>query len=370
MMKIGELFSAGFAMRPGIFCVAACFAGVIAAAAMAQDAPRAADESMRGRGTDASGVRLVTEETDAAIDEGLRWLADQQHEDGSFWSGSQYRHEVAVTALAGMAFISDGHLPNKGRYGAEVARAVDFILASARPDGLIHNPDSASYGPMYGHGFSTLFLAEVYGTTPRKEIRRVLENAVKLIVVSQNDEGGWRYEPDSRDADISVTVCQVMALRAARNAGLAVPTETIDRAIAYVTKCQNSDGGFMYRLTRRGTSLFPRSAAGVVALQSAGIYEGPEIEKGLAYLMRHLPRPRIIPYQSNYYYGHYYAVQAMWQAGGEMWLRWYPAIRDELLDQQQTNGSWLDRSVCDEYGTAMALIILQIPNNYLPIFQR
>lgn len=337
----------------------------------------AQDESQaRDRSADASGKRLVTPETQQAITGGLAWLAERQHEDGSFWSGPQYRREVAVTALAGMAFLSDGHLPNKGRYGRQVSQAIEFLLSRSQPNGLIYDRESASYGPMYGHGFSTLFLAEVYGTTPDERIRSALASAVQLIIASQNEEGGWRYQPDSVEADISVTVCQVMALRAARNCGIAVPKETIDRAVDYVERCQNADGGFMYQLTRRGESAFPRSAAGVVALQSAGVYEGRVIEKGLAFLMRHLPRRGVFHYQSNYYYGHYYAVQAMWQAGGGDWERWYAAIRDEVLEQKRPDENsdqsvyWPDVTVCDEYGTAMALLILQMPNNYLPIFQR
>ncbi len=331
------------------------------------------DDPERGRAADASGQRLVTPETQRSIDRGLAWLAARQHEDGSFWSGPQYRREVAVTALAGMAFLSDGHLPNRGRYGRNVARAVDFLVARSQPNGLIYDDESAAYGPMYGHGFATLFLAEIYGTTPDEKVRKVLAAAVKLIVESQNksgeSRGGWRYQPHSTDADVSVTVSQVMALRAARNCGLVVPKETVDLAVDYVKRCQNSDGGFMYQLSRRGESLFPRSAAGIVALQSAGIYDGREVEKGLAYLMRHLPRRGFFRLQTHYFYGHYYAAQAIWQDGGERWERWYPAIRDELLDRQNVEGYWPDQ-VCDEYGTAMALLVLQMPNNYLPIFQR
>ena len=59
----------------------------------------------------------------------------------------------------------------------------------------------------------------------------------------------------------------------------------------------------------------------------------------------------------------------MWHAGGDHWPKWYPAIRDVLLRLQQDDGSWMD-PICPEYGTAMACIILQMPNNYLPIFQR
>ena len=188
---------------------------------------------------------------------------------------------------------------------------------------------------MYGHGFATLFLAEVYGMSSEQTLREKLVRAVDLIVNTQNDEGGWRYQPKRQDADISVTICQVMALRAARNAGLFVPNETIDRCIDYVKRSQNADGGFMYKLTAPGDSRFPRTAAGVVALYSAGIYEGEEIDKGLDYLMKQLPEAKAVQLEAYYFYGHYYAVQAMWQAGGDHWQRWYPAIRDALLARQR-----------------------------------
>ena len=158
-----------------------------------------------------------------------------------------------------------------------------------------------------------------------------------------------------------------MTDHAARNAGIYVPNETIDKCIEYVKKSQNDDGGFMYML-QGGPSAFPRSAAGVVALYSAGIYEGKEVEKGLEYLLRHVPRGGFSR-ESHYFYGHYYAVQAMWHAGGGNWQSWYPAIRDELIERQREDGSWMD-AICAEYGTGMACIILQMPNNYLPIFQR
>lgn len=118
-----------------------------------------------------------------------------------------------------------------------------------------------------------------------------------------------------------------------------------------------------------GQSAFPRSAAGVVALFSAGIYEGPEIERGLAYLNRYSPRGPAIGADGYFFYGHYYAVQAMWQVGGERWERWYPAIRNVLVERQQADGSWAD-PVSSDYGTAMATIVLQMPDNSVPIFQR
>ena len=316
-----------------------------------------------------SAAEFITDETDAAIQKGLGFLANQQKDDGSFGSGG-YSHDVAVAGLAGMAFMAGGSTPGRGEYGLNVERCIDYILDNCQESGYINVPGSGSHGPMYGHGFATLFLAEVYGMTKRAEVRDKLSAAIQLIIDTQNSDGGWRYQPIKRDADLSVTICQVMALRAARNAGLFVPHNTIDECVKYVKRSQNADGGFMYMI-QGGQSAFPRSAAGVVALYSAGIYEGPEVERGLKFLMENLPNSGrgIGRGESHYFYGHYYAVQAMWHAGGEYWRRWYPAIRDELVARQQGDGSWTD-SICKEYGTAMATIVLQIPNNFLPIFQR
>jgi uncharacterized protein YfaS (alpha-2-macroglobulin family) len=191
---------------------------------------------------------------------------------------------------------------------------------------------------------------------------------VRLIIDTQNNEGGWRYQPVKADADLSVTICQINALRAARNAGIYVPKETVEACIRYVKQSQNSDGGFRY-MTQTGVSAFPRSAAGIVALYSAAEYDGKEIDAGIAYLKQYMPEIKFGQRYSHYFYGHYYAAQAMWIRGGEDWMTWYPAIRDELIRKQLAQGFWQD-NVSHEYGTAMALIILQMPNNVLPIFQR
>ena len=314
-----------------------------------------------------TAAEFITPEASRSIDRGLAFLSLKQQRDGAF-GPTRYSRNVAVAALGGMAFMSAGSTPGRGPHGHEVNKCVDFVLEHTQDSGFITVEGAASHGPMYGHGFATLFLAEAYGMTMRTDIREKLGNAIDLIVKTQNNEGGWRYQPQRRDADISVTICQVMALRAARNAGLYVPHETIDRCIDYVKRSQNSDGGFMYMI-QGGQSAFPRSAAGVVALYSAGIYEGKEIERGLEYLMQFIPRNSAFNRESHFFYGHYYAVQAMWHAGGKFWAQWYPAIRDALVARQREDGSWMD-SISPEYGTAMACVILQMPNNYLPIFQR
>lgn len=306
-----------------------------------------------------------------AIEKGLKYLASNQQEDGTF-SGRGYGRNAAVVALSGMAWLASGSTPGRGPFGEQVGRVADYLLDHCDENGFISVEGAMSHGPMYEHGFATLFLAEVYGMSPRDDVREKLARAIDLIVRTQNNEGGWRYQPRRADADISVTICQIMALRAARNAGISVPHTTVDHCIEYVKQCQNADGGFRYMLQGGGESAFPRSAAGVVALYSAGVYEGQEVERGLAYLDRYLPsgeRRGMLSQDGHFFYGHYYAVQAMWQADGERWNRWYPAIRELLVSRQQQDGSWMD-PVGVEYGTAMATIILQMPDNSVPIFQR
>ncbi|MFP6751419.1 MAG: prenyltransferase/squalene oxidase repeat-containing protein [Pirellulaceae bacterium] len=310
---------------------------------------------------------IMTMETKSAIKRGLGFLAAQQNEEGSFGS-SGYARNAAVCSLAGLAILASGNTPRRGVHGETVDRLLQYILAQASDSGFIAVIDKATQGPMYDHGFATLFLAQVYGMSSRRDIRAVLKKAVQLIIDTQNTEGGWRYQPERKDADLSVTICQVTALRAARDVGIFVPVETIDRSIAYVKRAQNSDGGFMYTL-EGGESAFPRTAAGVVSLYNAGIHEGQEIESGLAFLQKNAPRPGEFDQSPHFLYGQYYATQAWWYAGGERWKRWYLSLRDPLVSAQAEDGSWLDK-IGVEYATAICCLILQMPNNYLPIFQR
>ncbi|WP_422926050.1 prenyltransferase/squalene oxidase repeat-containing protein [Singulisphaera sp. PoT] len=313
-------------------------------------------------------AEMITPETERAINNGLAWLSKTQNSDGSFGNGT-YRGNIAVTSLAGLAFMASGSSPGRGPYGPHIDKALMYVMENTSPSGFISVPSVSTHGPMYSHGFGTLFLAEAYGMTRRPEIREKLQKAVRLIIDTQNNEGGWRYQPVRRDADISVTICQINALRAARNSGLFVPKDTVENCIRYVKQSQNPDGGFRYML-QGGASAFPRSAAGVVALYSAAVYDAKEVEAGIAYLKQYMPEIKLGSRYSHYFYGHYYAAQAMWIRGGDDWNTWFPAIRDELVRRQSSaSGSWTD-SICNEYGTAMALIILQMPNNYLPIFQR
>lgn len=384
--------------RPGAIAALGLAVGLIARLAAAQDpappaappaapqdlpAARPADAPARPAGPAKEGggfvearqgdvpegaAEQVTPETDQAIERGLAWLAKSQNADGSFGSGG-YRGNIAVTSLAGLAFMGNGSSPGRGPYGAQIDKALVYVMNCTAPSGFISVPNAGTHGPMYSHGFGALFLAEAYGMSRRPELREKLTNAIRLIIDTQNGEGGWRYQPVRADADISVTICQINALRAARNAGIFVPKETVDNCIRYVKLTQNADGGFRY-MSQPGASAFPRSAAGVVALYSASVYEAKEVERAVDYLKQFMPEIKFGQRFSHYFYGHYYAAQAMWIRGGADWNTWYPAIRDELVRRQtKPSGFWPD-SICPEYGTAMALIILQMPNNYLPIFQR
>lgn len=333
---------------------------------------------------------MITPHADDAIAKGLAYLARMQNGDGTF-GRSNYRWNVAVTSLAGLAFMAGGHQPGRGKYGQTVARALRAVIDTSSqtgggfpgqgtwPAGFLHHPRDTAHGPMYGHGFATLFLAEALGMIPDAalagQVRDTLDKAIAVILGSQNDQGGWRYFPNRREADISVTICQIMALRSAHNAGIYVPKLIVDRCVEYVRACRDRiSGSFNYQIGFNvgPSNPFHRTAAGVCALYSAGIYQGEEIEQGLRFLVNNRVSCGGYPPRDMYYfYGHYYAVQAMWTAGGAYWSDWFPVIRDELTAPAMTmaDGSWYD-AICAEYATAMACIILQVPNNYLPILQK
>lgn len=324
-------------------------------------------------------VNHMTPEAQKAVDRGLAYLAVHQAADGSFGDRPSLERNVAITALAGLAFVAGGHTPGRGLHGKSVTRAIEYILSqeSRSIPGFLYREVTSTHGPMYSHGFGTMFLAEVHGLIDDKElagrVRATLTRAVNLILLAQNNEGGWRYRPVKEAADVSVTICQIMALRSARNAGLAVPKQAADKCAEYVRACQTPEGGFNY-FRHGGGVAFPRSAAGLCALYSAGQYQGKEIDRAISYLKRFKPRPGSTreQFDVHFYYGHYYAAQAFWTAGEPHWSDWFPAIRDALVERRQlrSDGAWVDVNYGQDYATALACIILQIPNNYLPILQK
>ena len=338
---------------------------------------RKQDDAVGPKVTLKSVGELVTGDTRKAISRGLERLAQKQvtggRGSGAFGTGG-YAGGVAVTALSGLAFLCSGSTPVSGRYASNIRACTEFILRNCRDSGYIaENDQTRKFSNMYGHGYAMLYLSQIYGMSRRSAVEKKLATAVKMTCKIQNRLGGWRYQPVVQDADLSITICQVMALRAAHNAGMQVSNEVREKTIKYVESCQNPDGSFHYT-ERGGRTTVALTAAGVVSFYSAGIYEGPKIDKALKWLYDHRPgkaRGQVVS-PMNYYYAHYYAVQAMWHAQiqrPDYWNAWYPLIRDELLEKRSaSDNTWPDQKVGPEFGTAMACIILQIPFNYVPVF--
>lgn len=320
-----------------------------------------------------------------AVERGLAWLASVQKANGSWvcrvghklyeqYEGEEGEH-VGVTALACMAFMAAGNTPGRGPYGAVVDRALGFVLSCVRDeDGYITHDGTR----MYSHAFATMFLAEVYGMTKRRDVRIKLQRSVNLLVNAQCENGGWRYSPIPVDADLSVTVSTVQALRAARNVGLAVPLDTIEKAIKYVRDCAPGRGrsGFTYQ---RGNGsdynvdtriTLPLTACGLVSLASAGDYDSTEVVNGMRALERLHQNDRLYWGQFHYFYGHYYATQAYYLiASRTSWRDYRDRFLDEVLNNQIDDGHWED-DVGPAYATAMACLVLCMPGEWLPIFQK
>ena len=340
-------------------------------------------------GTEATDPRRIN----VAVARGLEWLTRNQDpktggwvQDVGYKRGDSYvrtavgKPHVGVSALALMAYLSGGHLPGRGKYGSIVEKGVDYVLSCVDPNlGFITGHDTR----MYSHAFATLFLAEIYGMTHRADVKEKLQLAIDLIVKSQNQLGSWRYRPHSDKADMSITVCQIMALRAARNVGIRVPKTTIDRAMEYVERSayrdrrRSSYGGFKYKLEPSSRTTFALTSAGIAALNHAGVYDSDLIRAGVGYLKAQMPRFNRRHWRHYYYfYGHYYASQVFFLCSDgrnsrELWNWYWPRISEDLLTHQQQDGSWANTTgPGPAFSTAVACVILQIPNEYLPIFHR
>jgi hypothetical protein len=351
-----------------------------------------------GRGdNDAWFSREQAKQCSAAAERGLAWLQRQQLDAGCWigWVGhkqndgylilpeamlpdaqrAQGHGHLGVTALCGMALLASGSLPDRGPHADAVRRTIDYVVRTSKENGLLTDAGTR----MYSHAFATLFLAEVYGTTANDRAKSTLERAVNLIVDSQNDHGGWRYNAFDREIDLSVTVCQVQALRAARNIGIRVPTQTIDRAIAYVRASRVERGYhrglFYYKIHGRGSYEKPNeyaiNAAALTALSSAGIHDDDLVDPVLTFLAQEYPAVASDPTHFYYWYGNYYAAQAFYQHGGPRLRAWFERLVRDLCAAQQPDGRWRNHTgPGDEFATAVACILLQMPKQYLPIFQR
>jgi hypothetical protein len=316
----------------------------------------------------------VTAEAIRAVTKGLDYLAAQQSDDGSWITGGGQAYPVAMTGLAGMAFLAHGNSPTRGKYSRTVQGAVEYLVRCATPTGLITGASQDSGIPMHGHGFALLFLASVYGLVTKESLRRqvaeTVRKAVALTSQGQSAAGGWYYIPGAGDEG-SVTVTQVQALRAAQNAGFLVPKSVIEEAGKYLEKCRTPEGGIQYSLSYGGGPRLPISAAAVATLYNAGQFDNPIATDCLKYVWGRFEATEGWNKGTGHaFYTHLYASQGFYMAGNEYWDKYFPAARDQLIAMQAGDGSWNGDGIGQIYGTAIAVIILQLPFKYLPVFQR
>ena len=255
----------------------------------------------------------------------------------------------------------DGDVPGEGEYAEEIGKGLQFLLNIQQPSGLICAADN-SKAPMYQHALAVVLLSEVYGMTSNPRIRNSLIQGVNLIVRTQHSEGGWRYRPMVSRGDVSATVMQVMALRGAAEAGIYVPSETIRNATRFIESCFNhAQGGWGY-MNGNSEAKFPRTAAGVVSMQTLGHADDPLVHKGVRYIMN---ATKDLSRSNHFWYGHYYASVALYHYGGKDWKTYYPRIRSRILGDWKNGGHY--NSILD---TAWATLVLGVPYRYLPIYQR
>ncbi|MEN3942689.1 prenyltransferase/squalene oxidase repeat-containing protein [Prosthecobacter sp. SYSU 5D2] len=343
---------------------------------------------------------IISPQVKSAVDKGLAWLLKQQQPAGYFSEqktdkvprrGDIPSHTAAMTALTLMGLASVGHLPGDPTpEGMAAQRALKFIVDNVEPDenGYLGRSDRSR---MYGHGIMTLMLTEMLGMSPDEEtdkkVRSMTENAIKLIVRAQSvpksdaNKGGWRYEPQSSDSDISVSVWQLMSLRAAKNSGIEVPKEAIDNAIAYIKrsyraerdsngKLKQLEAAFSYE-PYGGRQTFSTTAAGLLSLQVAGIYDAPEVLGSSNWLLKFPPELN----EPWFYYGCYYYAQGMYQRGGDHAATARQKTEQMLVSAQDPSGAWYPRNGNEKsagpvYATALSLLSLSVYHHFLPIYQK
>ncbi|HUU11714.1 MAG TPA: prenyltransferase/squalene oxidase repeat-containing protein [Phycisphaerae bacterium] len=304
---------------------------------------------------------------EASVDRAIEYLQQQQRPNGS-WPCALGSNN-GVNAICLLAFLGRGHVPGRGPYRDVVDRGVNYLLATQQPNGLYMSPNPSN-GPMYEHALATLALTEAHGFIPSLAMRSSVRKAVDLIIKSQSPLGGWRYQPVPADADLSVTVMQIVALRAAMNARLDVPKETIENALKYVRACASPAGGFGYQ--PGGPPAPARTAAGLLSMQLLGAFDDRAVAQGLDFLAKANCEPGI----AYFWYMTYYAMQAHFQAGGSRWANWHPKVRRTLLENQQPDGSWLGyveetyNGPARCYSTGLAAMALEVYMHYLPAYQR
>jgi len=288
---------------------------------------------------------------------GLQYLVRTQAPEGN-WPGEPGQGEPAVTSLAVVSLLAHGDDPNFGPYSATIRRALDYVLKQC-------DANTGYIGPtMYNHGFSTLALAESYGAVDDPRIGPALQKAVRLIISAQagNNSHAWRYSPQSTDADTTVSGAQLVALCAARNAGIAVPEQVIQNGLNFFRSCQSPDGGIGYQFASGPNTT--RTAIGCLVLALAKEKNTPAFKAAFNYL-------KSSPADAQQYpqYFLYYASQAFFHGSPEQWQSWNRQNIASLRAAQSADGNW-DGQLGPTFATAGSLLSLALNYRYLPIYER
>jgi len=343
-------------------------AALVAAALLAGARPAPADEASKN-------LQKYEKPVDEAIDRALDYLAKKQHKDGCWLAGGEKRDPMGITSLCLMAFLAKGYTPGEGPYAEVIDKGIDFVLNGHLENGLI--AERSGHGAMYSHCIATLMLSEVSGMVdPERQakIDRLLPKALKIIIAAQDiqkddrNAGGWRYQSNSSDSDISCTSWAVMALRSVRNAGAAVPKGAIERALAYIMKCRSGDGGFAYQ--PGGGSGLGRTGTALLCMELLGRHRDRAALGAGDWIKRHFPRNWGEGEFFNY--AMYYTAQGMFQLGDDYWEDFAVKMYELMLKSQQADGHWdgIDSGAGDAYGTAMAVLAMSVSYRQLPIYQR
>lgn len=323
-----------------------------------------------GRGVP-SAVRIINKRS-------LEYLANTQREDGS-WPGVESSNGSGVTGICVMAMMASGEDPDFGPYANHIRRALRRIIIDQDPQ--TGHITGGGHGSMYHHGFAMLALSESYGVVnerllwqgsnvpveDRRTIGQALELAVRCALTAQkkNSWGAWRYSPDSQDADTTVSGTILMGLLGARNAGIEVPNEAIEKAISFFRTNTMQDGVVSYQPAQSHGDGITRSAIGTLVYAVGKRKDLPEYKAASEFIKK-----RIDQDVNEYpFYYRYYMAQALFQSDFEAWKAWNQSIVNQLQKMQNEDGSF-ESSHGKAYGTGMSVLTLALNYRLLPIYER
>ncbi len=287
------------------------------------------------------------------------------------------KNDVAATALVLLPFLGAGQTHRDGKYRAQVFGGLKWLVEQQKEDGDLRGNRHGNTG-MYAHGQAAIALCEAYALTGDEQLRDPAQRALSFIVRAQHREGGWRYEP-GQPGDTSVVGWQLMALKSGQMAYLHVPTKTFELAGVYLDKAQHDKDGSRYCYQPRNRMNATMTAEGLLCRQYLGWeQEHPGLKKGVAWMLKEHAPDRKKP---NIYYW-YYATQVMHHFGGDSWTKWNARMRSALVDMQRKTGpaagSWDPVGSGEQGGfadrggrlfmTSLAACILEVYYRHMPIY--